>query len=49
LQNATARILDPTSFSTPDRYFYYQDGHPSTAVHRIVAHEMEREFTEAFR
>ena len=40
---------NPTPCPTPDRYFYYHDGHPSTAVHRIVAHEMEREFTEAFR
>jgi hypothetical protein len=35
--------------SSPDRYFYYHDGHPSIAVRRIVAHEVKREFIEAFR
>lgn len=28
--------------------FYFHDGHPSTAVHRIVAREMEREIEKAF-
>ncbi len=40
---------DPAPCSTPDRYFCYHDGHSSTAVHRIAAQPMEREFTEVFR
>jgi phospholipase/lecithinase/hemolysin len=39
---------DPTPCQKPDSYFYYHEGHPSTAVHRIVAREMEREITSAF-
>ena|SRR3984885_7225792 len=39
---------DPTSCATPDRYFYYHEGHPSTAVQRIVAREMERDLGKLF-
>ena len=34
---------DPTPCATPDQFFYYHDGHPSTAVHRIVGREMAEE------
>ena len=40
---------DPAPCSSPDKFFYFHDGHPSTAAHRAVAHEMEGEITEAFR
>jgi phospholipase/lecithinase/hemolysin len=40
---------DPTPCAAPGSHFYFHDGHPSTAVHRFVAHEMEGEFIEAFR
>jgi cholinesterase len=39
---------DPTPCADPDAHFYFHPGHPSTAVHRIVAREMERELAEAF-
>ena len=39
---------DPTACAAPDSYFYFHEGHPSTAVQRIVAQEMERELTKAF-
>jgi phospholipase/lecithinase/hemolysin len=34
---------DSTPCSAPDTYFYYHDGHPSTAVQRIVATDLTRE------
>jgi phospholipase/lecithinase/hemolysin len=37
---------DPTPCSSPDTYFYFHDGHPSTAVHRIVASKLKREISE---
>ena len=39
---------DPTPCKAPDHYFYYHDGHPSTAVQRIVAIELERELKQTF-
>jgi phospholipase/lecithinase/hemolysin len=38
---------DPTPCKAPDTYFYFHDGHPSTAVQRIVAQDLEREIREA--
>jgi phospholipase/lecithinase/hemolysin len=34
---------DPTPCKTPDTYFYFHDGHPSTAVQKIVAIGLKRE------
>lgn len=34
---------DSTPCSAPDTYFYYHDGHPSTAVQRIVSTDLKRE------
>jgi phospholipase/lecithinase/hemolysin len=31
---------DPTPIGDPDTYFYYHEGHPSTAVHRIVGQKL---------
>jgi cholinesterase len=39
---------DPTPCKTPDTYFYFHDGHPSTAVQRIVSRELQQEVTKAF-
>ncbi len=39
---------DPTPCTDPDAHFYFHPGHPSTAVHRIVAREMERELARSF-
>jgi phospholipase/lecithinase/hemolysin len=39
---------DATPCASPDSYFYFHQGHPSTAVHKIVARELEREFANAF-
>ncbi len=39
---------DPTPCATPDAYFFYHEGHPSTAVHRIVGHRLAREVAAAF-
>jgi len=39
---------DPTPCTNPDAHFYFHAGHPSTAVHRVVAREMQRELAEAF-
>jgi len=38
---------DSTPRGDPETYYYYHGGHPSTAVHRIVGHELAREFREA--
>jgi phospholipase/lecithinase/hemolysin len=38
----------PTSCSDPDAHFFYCDGHPTTAVHCIVAQELKREVAEQF-
>jgi cholinesterase len=40
---------DATPCRDPDAHFYFHGGHPSTAVHRIVAHEMERELAGVFQ
>lgn len=34
---------DPTPKGNPATYFFYHDGHPSTAVHRIVGEKLVRE------
>jgi cholinesterase len=34
---------DPTPCSTPDRYFFYHAGHPSTAAHKIVGEKLYHE------
>jgi phospholipase/lecithinase/hemolysin len=39
---------DPTPCADPDGHFYFHPGHPSAAVHRIVAREMERELARSF-
>jgi len=39
---------DATPCASPDSYFFYHQGHPSTAVHRIVARELARELESAF-
>lgn len=38
---------DPTPRGNPDKYFYYHDGHPSTAVHRVVGHALADEIRRA--
>lgn len=35
---------DTTPKGDPATYYYYHDGHPSTAVHRLVGRELAREF-----
>jgi len=39
---------DAIPCTAPDAYFYFHEGHPSTAVHRIVGLELKREVQEAF-
>jgi cholinesterase len=39
---------DPTPCAKPDAYFYFHEGHPSTAVQRIVGRELEHEVENAF-
>jgi phospholipase/lecithinase/hemolysin len=39
---------DATPCASPDAYFYYHAGHPSTAVHKIVARKLEPEVADAF-
>jgi phospholipase/lecithinase/hemolysin len=39
---------DATPCASPDTYFFYHAGHPSTAVQRIVAHKLEPEMLGAF-
>ena len=39
---------DATPCASPGTYFYYHAGHPSTAVHRIVARKLETEVANAF-
>ena len=39
---------DSTPCATPDAFFYFHSGHPSTAVHRIVARGLEREVAQLF-
>jgi cholinesterase len=34
---------DPTPIGDPDTYFFYHEGHPSTAVHRIVGRKLSEE------
>ena len=34
---------DPTPVGDPATYFFYHDGHPSTAVHRIVGKRLFEE------
>jgi phospholipase/lecithinase/hemolysin len=34
---------DPTPIGDPDTYFFYHEGHPSTAVHRIVGQKLYEE------
>lgn len=36
---------DPTPRGDPSHFFYYHEGHPSTAVHRIVGTRLYRELT----
>ena len=38
---------DTTPRGDPATYFFYHEGHPSTAVQRIVAHELRREILAA--
>jgi phospholipase/lecithinase/hemolysin len=39
---------DPTPCTSPDTHFYFHEGHPSTAVQRIVASKLKREINELF-
>lgn len=39
---------DFTPCATPDSYFFYHEGHPSTAVHRIVGKRLVGDVTAAF-
>jgi phospholipase/lecithinase/hemolysin len=39
---------DTTPCASPDTYFFYHQGHPSTAVHKIVGRELARELESAF-
>jgi phospholipase/lecithinase/hemolysin len=39
---------DARQCASPDTYFYYHAGHPSTAVHKIVARKLARELVNAF-
>ncbi len=39
---------DATPCAAPDTYFFYHEGHPSTAVHRIVGHRLADEVRAAF-
>jgi cholinesterase len=39
---------DPTPCATPDSYFYFHDGHPSTAVQKLVSEDLQRELSETF-
>jgi phospholipase/lecithinase/hemolysin len=39
---------DPRPCATPDSYFFYYEGHPSTAVHRLVGLKIEKEVLAAF-
>ncbi len=39
---------DATPCASPDTYFYYHDGHPSTAVQKIVARKLEPEVANFF-
>jgi len=39
---------DSRPCATPDAFFYFHSGHPSAAVHRIVARELEREVAQLF-
>jgi hypothetical protein len=39
---------DSTPCGMPDAFFYFHSGHPSTAVHRIVARGLEREVAQLF-
>jgi len=55
ITNATDRCAgrevfgeDATPCASPDTYFYYHAGHPSSAVHRIVARKLEADVTTAF-
>lgn len=34
---------DPTPCATPDAYYYFHEGHPSTAVHKVVGRELANE------
>jgi phospholipase/lecithinase/hemolysin len=39
---------DATPCPAPDAYFYYHEGHPSSAVQRIVAERLQHEIAELF-
>jgi phospholipase/lecithinase/hemolysin len=39
---------DTTPCTAPGAHFYYHEGHPSTAVHRIVGLKLKREVNHAF-
>ena len=39
---------DATPCATPDTYFFYHQGHPSTAVHKIVGRELAQELESVF-
>lgn len=41
----TIHHQDPTPCPDPDAHFFYHDGHPSTAVHRLVGDMLYREAT----
>jgi phospholipase/lecithinase/hemolysin len=39
---------DPTPCASPDSYFFFHEGHPSTAVHRIVGLDLVLEVRRDF-
>jgi phospholipase/lecithinase/hemolysin len=39
---------DATPCASPNAYFYYHQGHPSTAVQKIVARKLEQEVANLF-
>lgn len=50
-QKCVGRALfgeDVTPCASPDAYFFYHAGHPSTAVHKIVARKQMSEVVNAF-
>jgi cholinesterase len=40
---------DTTPCEKPNTYYYYHEGHPSTAVHRVVGENLFREITQTSR
>jgi phospholipase/lecithinase/hemolysin len=39
---------DDTPCANPDTYFFYHEGHPSTAVHRVVGLKLKQEISDIY-